>query len=267
MNLIENEHDMIIVTGCNAAGKTTTSNYLRTWAKLHNIPHEDKIVTDSQCLFEAMQEDDQAGGLHHTHNWCMTGTQGHSHCPGQPLFPFTVTDNELPNQMRQQFFTKLTELSKTGRLWFVEWAAGVNTNPREDPASCIDYSYAKVKRMLQDGSLPDGWLKRVKAVIHVKAEYDVRLYLNGHRSIPTSAQPEALEKGTAFWLKDERILRFYGRNDFDEIKDQLQAAGVSIHTLENDGGSRFYQYLEAVASALFLPSISTFIAGSLLDFV
>lgn len=258
MDLIGNEHDMIIVTGCNAAGKTTTSNYLRTWAKLHNIPHEDKIVTDSQYLFEAMQEDDQAGGLHHTHDWCMTGAQGHSHCSDQPLFPFTVTDNELPNQMRQQFFTKLTALSKTGKLWFVEWAAGVNTNPREDPASCIDYSYAKVKRMLHEESLPDSWLKRVRAIIHLEADFDVRLRLNKRRSIPALARPEALEQGTAFWLKNERILRFYGFDDFDQIEDRLQAAGVSIYALENDGGSRFYQSLESVANALFLPSMRAF---------
>ncbi len=257
MDLIGTKRDIIIVTGCNAAGKTTTTNYLREWANLRNIPNENKIVADSQCLFEAMQLDDQAGGLHHTHDWCTTDSQGHSHHLDQPVFPFTVIDNELPVTMRLQFFMKLTALPKTGKLRFVEWAGGVNTNPPDDPTSLIDYSYSKVKDMLQEESLADGWLKRVKAVIHVKADYDVRLYLNGHRSIPTSAQPEAFEKGTAFWLKDERVLRFYGHDDFAEIEDLFQACNIPVHSLVNDGRNHFYECLETIANTLFFPRNTT----------
>lgn len=254
MDSIGNERDIIIVTGCNAVGKTTTTNYLRDQANLRNLPHENKIVADSQCLFEAMQLDDHTGGLHHTHDWCITDTQGHSHPLDQPIFPFTVTDNELPDTMRRHFFTKLTALPKTGKLWFAEWAGGINTNPPDDPTSLIDYSYLKVKGMLQEERLPDGWLKRVKAVIHVKANSDVRIALNQRRTIPSSAYPEALQGGTAFWKKDERVLRFYGRDDFDEIKDRFQSVNVPIHTIENDGESCFFQYLEILASTLFLPS-------------
>lgn len=252
MDLIGNERDIIIVTGCNAVGKTTTTNYLRNWAKSFNIPHENNIIADSQSLFEAMQLDDQAGGLHHTHNWCEPGTQGHSHLLDQPIFPFTVTDNELTDTMRKQFFTKLTALPKTGKLWFAEWAGGVNTNPPDDPTSLIDYSYSKVKGMLQEESLPDSWLKRVKAVIHVMANIDVRFDLNQRRPIPSSAQPDAIEAGTAFWQKDERVLRFYGRDDFFEIEDRFQSTSIPIYTLENDGGNCFYDYLEIVADAIFL---------------
>ena len=109
MRLDGNECDIIIVTGCNAVGKTTASNYLRNLASLRNIPHENRIVADSQCLFEAMLSDDRGGGLHHTHDWCERDSKGHTHHLNQPLFPFTVTDSELPDIMRLQFFSQLAK--------------------------------------------------------------------------------------------------------------------------------------------------------------
>lgn len=257
----ENERDIIIVTGCNAVGKTTASNYLRKLANLHKILYENCIISDSQCLFEAMQHDDQAGGLHHTHDWCTPGNQDHSHYRDEPVFPFTVTDDELPNMMRQQFFSKLKELPKTGKLWFVEWAAGINTNPPEEPASCIDYSYSLVKSMFNDGTLPVDWLERIKAVIHLEADTCVRFDLNKKRFIPSSARAEAIETGTAFWQKDERILRFYGADDFSEIEGLLQAADITIHKLKNDGGNSFYKGLAKIAGALFLPRLPLFFSG------
>lgn len=255
MRFFRNKPDIIVVTGCNAVCKTTASIYLRKLANLCNIYYENCIIADSQCLFEAMQLDDQAGGMHHTHDWCTTSIQGHSHYLDQPVFPFTVTDDELPNMMRQQFFSKLTALPRTGKLWFVEWAAGINTNPPDDPASCIDYSYSLVKRMFHDGTLPDGWLKRIKAVIHLEADNHVRFELNKKRRIPSSARVEAIETDTAFWQKDKRVLRFYGRDDFSEIKGLLQDAGIPIHNLKNDGGNSFYKGLAKIAGALFLPRL------------
>lgn len=256
-----NERDIIIVTGCNAVGKTTASNYLRKLADSRKILYENCIFSDSQCLFEAMQLDDQVGGFHHTHDWCTTGIQGHSHLLDRPVFPFTVTDNELPNTMHQQFFLKLMELPHTGKLWFIEWAAGINTNPPEDPASCIDYSYSLVNRMFHDGTIPDGWLKRIKAVIHLEADTCIRFELNKKRCIPSFARVEAIETGTAFWQKDERVLRFYGRDDFSEIKGLLQAAGIPIYNLKNDGGSSFYKGLKKIAGVLFLPRLPLFFLG------
>src|SRR5271169_3039928 len=137
MSLISNERDIIIITGCNAVGKTTASNYLRKYAILHHISYENKIVADSQLLFEAMRLDDSAGGYHHTHDWCVKDSEGHTHNQGEPEFPFMITDNELPNRMRINFFTQLTVLPKTDDIWFVEWAGGVNTNLLLDTKSTI----------------------------------------------------------------------------------------------------------------------------------
>jgi hypothetical protein len=255
MSLFRNRHDnvrdLVVVTGCNAVGKTTASNYLQNWATLHKIPHEDIIVADSQCLFEAMQSDDEAGGFHHTHDWCQPDARYHFHDSFQPEFPFTVTDNKLPNIMRNRFFTKLISLRRSDKLWFAEWAAGVNTNPLDDPASVIDYSYVKVKSMLREKSIPDGWLKRVKAIIHITATDCVRFDLNQRRLVPSSARPEAIENGTAFWQKDERVLRFYGHDDFSKIESELKAAGIFIYTIENDGGDNFYKNLELKVNEIF----------------
>ncbi len=250
MTFFGKKRDIIIVTGCNAVGKTTATNHLRELATKYNIPHENKIIADSQCLFEAMQDDDETGGHHHTHNWCQSGRQGHIHDGCHPEFPFTVTDNNLPEVMRIKFFSRLTYLG-TGKLWFAEWAAGINTNPLDDPSSNINYSYTKVKSLIQDKSIPDGWLKRVKAVIHISADECVRFDLNKRRLLPTIARPEAIEKGTAFWQKDEQILRFYGKDDFDEIKELLEAHDIDIHTIENKGDDVFYDQLIGVADEIF----------------
>ncbi len=260
MRLFGNKRDIIIVTGCNAVGKTTASNHLRELVTKYHIPHENIIIADSQCLFEAMQMDDLEGGFHHTHDWCQSGIQGHPHNSDLPLFPFTVIDNELPNKMREHFFKKLTNLQNTGKFWFVEWAGGVNTN--QD--SSIDYSYARVKYMLEDGILSTKWLKRVKAIIHVTAEEHVRFSLNKQRPIPFFPRPEAIEKGTAFWQKDEQVLRFYGKDDFTQIKDLLEAHDIDIYTIENNGDDCFYNKLAAVAEEIFISS-KTPVAKRLFD--
>lgn len=249
MHLFGNKRDIFIVTGCNSVGKTTATNHLRVLATQYKILHENIIIADSQCLFEAMQMDDLAGGFHHTHEWCQPGTQGHSHNSNLPLFPFTVTDNELPNKMRKQFFNKLTKLRRGDKYWFVEWAGGVNTN--ED--SCIDYSYALVKCMLEDGVLSTKWLKRVKAILHVTAEYQVRFALNKNRSVPFFPRSQAIENGTAFWQKDERVLRFYGQDDFIEIQGLLEKAGIKVCTIKNNGSNLFFEDLERAANMIFLP--------------
>jgi hypothetical protein len=248
MRLFGNKRDIIIVTGSNAVGKTTASNYLRKLATSYNIPYESRIIADSQCLFEAMQKDDRIHGLHHIHDWCEPGEQGHIHDLDHPVFPFTVTDNELPDRMRKSFFKKLAKLPSTNKFWFVEWAGGINTNPD----SLIDYSYSHVKFMLEKRMLPDKWLKRVKAVIHVTATNEVRFALNKQRTIPFSACPEAIERGTAFWQKNEQVLGFYGKDDFSEIEDLLGNASITISKIENNGSSSFFEDLETVAKKIFL---------------
>ncbi len=249
MRFFETQKDIIIVTGCNAVGKTTASNYLRNLATHYKIPFESKIIADSQCLLEAMEEDDKKQGLHHTHDWCDSHSTGHRHDKDQPIFPFTVTDNELPDKMRKIFFKKLGKLPNRKKYWFVEWAGGVNIHPD----SSVNYSYAYVKSMLEKGLLHDKWLKRVKAIIHVTAENEVRFALNKQRKIPFLVCPEAIEEGTAFWQKNKQVLDFYSKDDFSEIEDLFLSKNITIKVVENNGSSHFFENLEIIANKIFLP--------------
>jgi len=248
MRFFETQKDIIIVTGCNAVGKTTASNYLRNLATSYKIPYESKIIADSQCLLEAMEEDDKKRGLHHTHGWCESHGTGHRHDKDQPIFPFTVTDNELPDKMRKTFFKKLANLPKTNKYWFVEWAGGVNIHPD----SPVNYSYAYVKSMLEKGFLHDKWLKRVKAIIHITAEKDIRFALNKRRKIPFLVCPEAIEEGTAFWQKNEHVLDFYGKDDFSEIEGLFLSENITIKMVQNTGSDCFFESLEIIAKKIFV---------------
>ena len=142
-------------------------------------------------------------------------------------------------------------MPRNGNLWFVEWAAGVNTNSPDAPISDIDYSYMTVKKMLQEETLTKIWLERVKVVIHLKAENHVRLFLNEKTSISSFGQSEALEQGTASWLKDERILKFYGKDDFPEIESVFRNADIPIYSIKNDGTCSFFNLLKIAAETIF----------------
>jgi hypothetical protein len=248
MRFAETQKDIIIVTGCNAVGKTTATNYLRNLASSRKIPYENKIIADSQCLLEAMEKDDKKKGLHHTHDWCKSHSTGHRHDKDHLIFPFTVIDNGLPDNMRKTFFKKLAKLPQKNTYWFVEWAGGVNIHPD----SPVNYSYAYVKYMLEKGLLQDKWLKRVKAIIHVTAEKEIRFTLNKQRKIPFSVRPEAIEEGTAFWQKNEQVLDFYGKDDFSQIEELFLSENIAVHKIENNGNCSFFENLEKIADTVFL---------------
>ncbi|GAC1557741.1 MAG: hypothetical protein NVS2B2_15440 [Ktedonobacteraceae bacterium] len=241
--------DIIIVTGCNTVGKTSASCHLKERIAPQHTFSMSQHVADSQSLLEAMQQDDRTGGFHHTHDWCVKGSKGHSHEHGKALFPFTVLDNKLPNDMRTHFFEKLVSLSATGELWFAEWAAGVNTN--SSPLSLIDYSYATARKTLEETNMSSCLLKRILAVVHIEAEMPVRSRLNRQRSLPSTSIVEEIQHGTAFWQKDEIVLQFYGKDDFYTIADMFKDEGIPMYTIKNDGTPRFFnEQLAKVEQAL-----------------
>jgi hypothetical protein len=174
--------NIVVVTGRNTVGKTTTTNYLRNWCLSQGIPCDRQAITDAQSLFKAMQLDDEVGGLHHTHEWCHSGNtdyySGHDHQDYRPIIPFTVFGNKIPDAMLEDFFTKLSQVPRSSTIYFVEWAAGLNTNPMNTSASETDYSYKKVKRMFHEESLPASWLEQVYSVIHLEACDELRNSFN-----------------------------------------------------------------------------------------
>ena len=245
----DGNRDIIIVTGCNAVGKTTASYYLRESISRF-IACESRFIADSQFLLDAMLQDDMNGGKQHTHDWCLARGIGHIHAQGQPRFPFTITDNTLPDEMRTNFFNHIAALPQTGKLWFVEWAAGENRNT--GTLSNIDYSYAasgKVIRQvqkMQEKEKVTPLLSRVRAVVHIEAEMTLRSTLNKCSALPRPLLAENIRAGTAFWQKDETVLQFYGEDDFSasQIESLFRKKGSHIYHIRNNGTESFFEELE-----------------------
>lgn len=249
------KRNIILITGRNAVGKTTASNYLRDQCASLAVPCESRTISDALSLLKAMQIDDEQGGFHHTHSWCASTeyNRGHSHHPSQPILPFTVLDNVLPDAMLRDFFTELSEIPPTNRIYIAEWAAGSNTNAKNTSASEIDYSYAKVRRILQNEELPTCWLAQVRLVIHLVVNDENRLLFNDNRYTPCL---EEMLEGTASWPTQRKILQFYGNDDFFEIKEFFQCKKIPMLEVVNDGTQSFFEEeLDRVVRQLFTPSL------------
>jgi len=252
--------NIVIITGRNVVGKTVASNYLRDWCLSRDISCEHKPNSDALSLLKALQSDDKSGGFHHTHDWCESTeyNAGHSHQPFEPILPFTVIGNTIPDAMLLDFFTELTKIPRESKMYFVEWAAGSNTNPENTSASEIDYSYTKVKRMLQEGSLPNAWLAQVHSVIHLIASDEKRLTFNEERQ---TAYLEEILDGIASWPTDRKILQFYGNDDFSEIKDIFM--DIPVYEVTNDGSNSFFETkLNDLAHELFISFLEMGRVGS-----
>lgn len=252
---MSDRRNIILITGRNAVGKTTASNYLRERCVSSGLPCESKTISDALSLLKAMQKDDEQGGFHHTHDWCeaIDYNEGHSHDRSQPVLPFTVLGNTLPDAMLRHFFTELSEIPQIDRIYIAEWAAGSNTNPENILASEIDYSYAKVKRMLQNDELHTRWLTQVRLVIHLVASDENRYLFNDNRYTPYL---EEMLDGTASWRTQRKILQFYGKDDFAEIEDIFQRMEIPVIEVVNDGTQSFFEEkLDRLARQLFFPSV------------
>lgn len=252
---MSDKRNIILITGRNAVGKTAASNYLREQCVSSGLSCECRTISDALSLLKAMQKDDEQGGFHHTHDWCEAADYnvGHSHDQSQTMLPFTVLDNALPDAMLWDFFTELSEIPQIDRIYIAEWAAGSNTNPKNTSASEIDYSYAKVKRMLQDDKLPSHWIAQVCLVIHLIANDKNRLIFNEKRHTPYL---EDFLDGTVSWPTQRKILQFYGNDDFAEVEGIFQSMRIPIIEVVNDGTQSFFEEkLDRVARQLFSPSL------------
>ncbi len=245
---MKSQNDIILVTGRNMVGKTTAIYHLKKYIDLDKIHNE--IITDSQYLFESMMQDDKSGGIHHTHSWCEKSSRGHKHNSreDEPIFPFTVTDNTIPDSTFHLFFTALNNLPHiNNKIYFVELAGGRNTLFKDESGSDINYSYAKIKRIYQENLKYRKWMERVRTVIHITAADETRQILKHRRLMHF---PKDLAKNTASWLIDERVLQFYGYDDFFEIQGLFDSSGVTVHDIKNDGSVFFFDRLNCLSKEL-----------------
>lgn len=241
--------DIILIIGQNAVGKTTAFRYLTWVAEQRGIACEPEPISDFLFILKQALMDDERGGFHHYHTWSETKVGGHGHANGEATIPFAVTHNGLVESMQEDFLTAITALPRIERFRFVEWTGGINTNPPEEPASQVDFSFNQVSKKIQEDLLPIQWVKRVHAVIHISAETTTRIFFNTQDSDDQSPQ---ILSGHASARRMPVVLDFFGQDDFHKLELFFKKAGVRfIFHVCNKGNKGFYKALERIGDVIF----------------
>ncbi len=239
---------IILVSGQNAVGKTTTCNLLSEIAREKHIPYATKPISDLFFLLDEIMIDDHLnGGRGHYHEWCSHKRGGHSHLHNEPITPFTVTDNQLIDNMFAKFFNMLSSAA-TDRLCFAEWTGGMNTNPPDEPASEIDLSFSRIGKLLETGTFSSRWLDHVHAVIHPIADLNTRYALNRQQH---SDLPEELDSGRVSPKKTITNLRIFGEDDFGHIRHIFEEKGIPVYYVDNTGDVLFFERIKKLAHQIF----------------
>lgn len=242
--------DFLLLVGVTSTGKTTSTEILKEFARSKNIPHEKRTLSDAQSIIRSVKEDDELGGYHHTHTWCIDKNNGHHHKNDEPIVPFIVTDNVIPEKMMRDFFKCLETTPITGKIYFVEWAGGINTYPKSDVLSKIDFSYTKTHKLIKNGTLPHKWLDRVISIIHLLANDDTRLLLNKKTPSFVDTAQAPYQVG---WKRDEVTLRFFGSDDYGSsgLRTSFNKRGIKTYKIKNDASIAFYGKLKRISERIF----------------
>jgi hypothetical protein len=151
--------------------------------------------------------------------------------------------------MQEDFLETITVLPRLEKLRFVEWTGGINTNPPEEPASQVDFSFNRVAKKIKEDLLPVQWAERVRAVIHISAETKMRIFFNTKDSDDESPQ---ILSGHASARRMSTVLNLFGHDDFCKIKPFFKRAGVQfIFDVCNKGDRGFYEELERISEVIF----------------
>src|SRR5205085_8886753 len=133
----------------------------------------------------------------------------------------------------------ITLLPRFSKLRFVEWTGGINTNPSEEPAAQVDFSFNRVAKKIQEDLLPIQWVERVHAVIHISAETTTRIFFNTKDSDEQSSQ---ILSGHASARRMPTVLNLFGHSDFYKIEPFFKKTGVRlICHICNKGDAGFYE--------------------------
>lgn len=241
--------DLVLITGQNAVGKTTAFRYFTWIAEQRGIAYEPEPISDFLFILKQALMDDERGGFHHYHNWSESKIGGHSHANGEATIPFAVTHNGLVESMQEDLLKTITTLPRFEKLRFVEWTGGINTNPPEEPASQVDFSFKRVAKKLQEDLLPVQWIERVHAVIHISAETTTRVFFNTKDSDDQSPQ---ILLGHASARRMSTVLDLFGHDDFYKVAPFFKKAGVRfIFNMCNKGDEGFYEDLERISDVIF----------------
>ena len=243
------EKDVVLIVGQNSVGKTTAFRYLTQFAQRQGIQYEADPVSDFFFLLNQTLKDDETGGFCHYHDWSEGRGCGHSHDHGEAKIPFVITHNELVDGMHDDFLNTITHLPRSGKLWFVEWTGGVNTNPLGKPVSQVDFSFDRIVKKLHEGCLPFEWIERVHAIIHISAEKATRYIFNVK---DTKHQPLEIFSGQVSARRVETVLELFGRDDFSSIEPMFNETRIKyIFDVYNKGDEQFYANLETIGELIF----------------
>jgi hypothetical protein len=241
--------DIVLIIGQNAVGKTTAFRYLTWIAEQRGIVYEPEPISDFLFILKQALMDDERGGFHHYHNWSEAKIGGHSHKNGEATIPFAITHNDLVDGMQEEFLQTITLLPRFGKLRFVEWTGGINTNPPEEPASRVDFSFNRVAKKIQEDLLPIEWVERVHAVVHISAKAATRIFFNTKDSEDQSSQ---ILSGHASARRMPTVLNLFGHGDFYKIEPLFKKAGVRlVFDVCNKGDGDFYKDLRQISDVIF----------------
>jgi hypothetical protein len=235
--------------GQNAVGKTTAFRYLTGVAQQRGIVYDHQPVSDYLFILQQTLMDDKRGGFCHYHNWSQVKCGGHSHENGEPTIPFAVIHNDLVDAMQEELLKTITLLPRLGKLRFVEWTGGINTNPLEEPVSQVDFSFNRVSKKIKENLLGFEWVERVRAVIHISAGTTTRCLFNTKDCLSQSPQ---ILLGQASAKRIPTVLKLFGHDDFAKIEPFFQEAGVPfVFDMFNRGDDGFYEELREISDVIF----------------
>lgn len=236
--------NIILVTGPFADGKTKLIGVLQKEFRTRGIPFEQKIISDSPYMLEAVSWDDrETGGLNHMHS--ENGRpEKHVHESGKALdFDFVVTGYAIQKRMFANFFRDLSRPRFDDKWYFAELAGGVNIHSSDHPAYLNDYSYKMMTQELRSRAYENAWINNLAYVIHPEVlEFSCRIDFNNGRKkhLPTA---EEVELGTDSWPLPDIVMKNTGEDDFSFFQEYLVSRGFPqswIENIPNGGNPEFF---------------------------
>lgn len=229
--------DIVLVWGQHNAGIPQIVSQFKYRAGLRGVPFEDTVISDLPIAIDKVREDDTRGGRHHYHSWCDGSTEGHAHGFYDEDRTFTVVGNEIIDAVQAAYFTELSNLPATGKLWFAELSGGENTNPFSEPAFRTDCSFKRLAGLLTGGSLPTNWMRRVLAVVHpVVTDDKVRYEIN---DIEYFESLEGRGRTVLRGKSSQAVMNIFGKDDFVHMERVFKTKQVPhiYHIRHGDNAS------------------------------
>ena len=244
--------DLIIVGGQNAIGKTTAIKALCDLMLIKGFSCEYPLRGDYARLLEKTLEDDKIGGKHHFHYWCPIENPNdikehfYKDLELTPMEPFFAIGNKLRDEALCEKLQGLAELpTLVNHFWVTDLVGGINTHSKGTIFSRSDGSFRRISTMLDEGLLPNSFLDRVYAAIHLTIKEELRILLFEKRHNFALQTANKKQANVIAELKPIEALRLYGKDDFDEIKNLfIESGAIHVCDINNNGDGSFFNHIQ-----------------------